>query len=189
MNIKLTTSNILILISALATILVTVMPNLYIFWINNNFLNQWLYHIYVIQFFTWTFLHGWLLHLFANSLFLFIFWNAVEWLVWKNKFILFFVFVVVFNWVLLSLFTNWTTVWISGFCMALIAYYTLELRSRNNPEYKWWITALILNVGIWFVPWISLFWHLFWAVAGVIYYLINKEFFRKKFVWAADIEL
>jgi membrane associated rhomboid family serine protease len=188
MQIRFSISNILIMLSAIATLLVHYMPVIYIFGINNTFLNEWLYHIYFIQFFTGTFLHWNFWHFLANALFIFIFWNIVEWIIWKNKFIIFFIFVTIFDWITLSLFSNWNTVWISWFCMALISYYTLELKSRNDMDYKWWITALVLNILIWLVPWISLFGHLFWAIAWVIYYLINKDFFRKKWVWIFNIE-
>ncbi len=188
MNTKTTLSSILILISTIVTILATIMPSLYIFGMNNHFLDLWLYHIYILQFFTWTFLHWWFLHLFFNSVFIFYFWNIVEWLIWIKKYIVFFVFVTIFNWVLLSIVNVWNTlyentVWISWFCLALLSYYTLELRSRNNPEYKWWITAIIINVWIGFYPGISLYWHLFWVIAWVIYYLLTKDFFRTKYIW------
>lgn len=185
---RLTISNLLIIISAISTLLATIIPSLYIFSINNWFLEQGLYHIYFIQFFTGTFLHAWFMHLFMNSFFIFYFWNIVEWLIWRKKYILFFIFTTIFIWTLITQFTDWYTVWISGFCMALLSYFTLELRSRNDPEYKWWITAIILNILIWFIPWISLLGHLFWAIAGVIFYLLNKEFFRPKYVWL-DVEV
>lgn len=180
---RLTFSNILIMISFITTLLAMISPSLYIFGMNNYFLDKWLYHIYILQFFTWNFLHWWVLHLFFNSMFLFYFWNIIEWLIWKQKYIMFFIFVTIFDWVLLSMLNIWNTVWISWFCMALLSYYILELRSRNNIEYKWWITAIIVNIWIWFYPWISLYWHLFWAFAWVIFYLITKEFFRRKYVW------
>jgi len=182
-------SNLLILISVVVTILATIFPSLYVLWVNDMFLSQWLYHIYILQFFTWTFLHGWLMHILFNSFFLYIFWNPLEWLIWKKKYTIFFLFTVIFTWIIVSNFAGGNTIWISWFCMALLSYYTLELRSRNNPEYKWWITALVLNIWIWFLPWISLYWHLFWAIAWVVYYLITKDFFRKKFVWVADAEM
>jgi hypothetical protein len=183
MKLKTTISNLLIIISAITTIIAVFIPNLYIFGMNNNFLNQWLYHIYIIQFFTWTFLHWWFFHLLFNSIFIYYFWNMVEWMIWRKKFIIFFIFTVFFNWIAISLLSNWNTIWISWFCMALLSYYTLELRSRNNPEYKWWITAIIINVWIWLMPWISLLWHLFWAISGIIYYILTKNFFREKYVW------
>jgi hypothetical protein len=51
-------SNILILISAVFTMLASVYPQFYIFGVNNTFLYAGQYHIYFIQFFTGTFLHG-----------------------------------------------------------------------------------------------------------------------------------
>ncbi len=185
---KFSVSNSLIIVSIIITILAYFMPSLDVFWVNNIFLREWLYHIYFIQFFTWTFLHGWLMHILFNSFFLYIFWNTLELLIWKKKYIIFFLFVIIFNGILISNITDQNTIWISGFCMALLSYYTLELRSRNNPEYKWWVTALIINIWIWFIPWISLYWHLFWAVAGVLYYLFTKDFFRRKYIWAIDPE-
>jgi hypothetical protein len=185
---RLTISNTLILISVIATFLAMIFPSIYVFGMNNTFLNEGLYHIYFIQFFIGSFLHWWIVHLLFNSVFVYFFWNIVEWLIWRKKYFIFFLFVTIFNWVLISVFSEWNTVWISGFCMALLSYYTLELRSRNDPEYKWWITALIINIWIWFTPWISLYWHLFWAIAWVIFYLLTKDFFRTKYVWL-DVEL
>lgn len=183
-----TFSNLLILISAIFTVLAISYPNIYLLGINNYFLNDGLYHIYIIQFFTWTFIHWWIFHFLANAVFLYVFWNIIEWIIWKRKMIIFFVFVVFFNWALLSYFSSWNTVWISWFWVALIAYYTLELKHKNNPDYKWWITALIVSVVIWFAPWISLLGHLFWWIAWIIYYFLNKEYLRRQMIWLVDIE-
>lgn len=180
-------SNQLIFISAIFTIVAYFFPNIYSLWINTYFLDQWLIHIYFFQLFIWTFLHWWILHFLFNSIFIYIFWNIVEQIIWYRKFIIFFIFSVLFIWVLLNFVNTWNTVWISGFCMAIISYYSLELKSRNNPDYKWWLTAIVINVWIWLMPWISLFWHLFWVIAWVIFYLINKNFFKAKLVWF-DIE-
>lgn len=186
MQIKLTISNSLILISLIVTLLAFYNPNIYIFWINTNFLEEWIYHIYFIQFFSWVFLHWTIMHFLFNSVFIYFFWNIVENIIWKNKFLSFFIFISIFNWILLTFFTNDNTIWISWFCMALIAYYTLELKSKNNPDYKWWITAIIINIWIWLVPWISLLWHLFWAIWWIIFYIINKKFLKEKWVWVTS---
>jgi membrane associated rhomboid family serine protease len=178
-------SNTLILISAVFTLLAFLFPQFYVFWVNTYFLEQGQYHIFIAQFFSGTFLHGWVFHLFANSIFLYLFGNILEMLIWKNKFIVFFFFVVIFNGVLLSVFSDGNTIGISGFCMALLSYYTLELKWRNNPEYKWGITALLLNIWIWFMPWMSLLGHLFWAIWWVIFYYLTKEYLRRKMVWAS----
>ena len=171
---KYTFSNILIFISLVFTIFSYMYPEVYILGINNIFLDRWLYHIYIIQFFTWTFLHGNILHFLMNSIFIYYFWNNVEYLIWKKRFFSFFIFTTVFIWIMVTNFSNVNTVWISWFAMALLSYYTLELKSKNNPEYKWGITALIINIWIGLHPQISLLWHLFWAVAWLIFYLINK---------------
>lgn len=182
-----TVSNTLILISLFFTMLTYIYPNIYVLWINTYFLNQWNYFVYFIQFFTWTFLHAWFLHLFLNSIFIYYFWNIIEALIWRKKFTLFFIFSTVFIWLII---TNYSynsipvnTVWISWFAMALLTFYTLELKRRNNPEYKWWITALVINIWIWLLPQISLLGHLFWAIAWLIFYLINRDYLRKKLIW------
>lgn len=169
---KLSLSNILILISAAFTLLATLNVGFYKYGMNSIFLNNWEYHIYALQLFTSQFLHGWFLHFFMNGVFIFIFWNYAENILWEKKYSLFFIFSVIFIGIWLTLFSDWNTVGISGFAMAVMAFYTLHLKSIHNPDYKWWITALIINIGIWFSPWISLLWHLFWAISWAIYFFI-----------------
>lgn len=179
---KLSISNILILISLLWTLLVITYPGLVIFWMNKWFLSTWNYNIYILQYFTYSFLHGWAFHFLTNSLFIYLFGNIVEQLLWKKKYILLVIFVTIFNWIIITWLSNANTIWISGFAMALLTYYTLKLREKNNQEYKWWITALILNIWIWLLPWISLIWHFSWVVAWFIFYILTKDFFKKAFV-------
>lgn len=175
----------LIFISLIFTLWAYIKPDLYMFWLNHSFIDNWNYLVYSIQLFTSVFLHGDLIHFLFNSIFIYIFWTSLELLIWKKKFIIFFIFIVLFNGILLTYFTNSSvnTIWMSWFWMAIISYYVLELKSRNNNEYKWWITAIIINLLVWFMPWISLLWHLFWVIWGVIYYYYNKDFFKPKFVW------
>jgi membrane associated rhomboid family serine protease len=181
---KISITYLLIWISFLSTLSLTFFPDLIIFWLNRSFLNQWEYWIYTLQLFLSVFLHWGLMHFFMNSIFLYFFWYPLELLIWKKKFVLFFLFITLFNWILLTFFDGEVnTIWISGFCMAILSYYVLELKSRNNNEYKWWITAIILNIIIWFFPWISLYWHLFWVIWWVIFYFLNKDFFTPKLVW------
>lgn len=183
-----TFSNTLILISVFFTMLTYIYPNIYVLGINTYFLNLGNYLIYFIQFFTWTFLHAWFLHLLLNSIFIYYFWNIIEALIWRKKFIIFFIFSTIFIWLLITNISynndlGVNTVWISWFAMALLTFYTLELKRRNNPEYKWWITALVLNIWIGLLPQISLLGHLFWAIAWLIFYLIHKDYLKKKFIW------
>ncbi len=170
-----TISNIFIIISAIITALTFFIKGLTNFGINHAFLSESTYHIVLVQFLLYQFLHWGVTHLIFNSLFIYIFWNWLENLIWKRKFIIFFIFNTIFVWISLLLFTSGNTIWISGFCMAILTYFTLELYSKNNPEYKWWITAIVINLAIWFTPWISLVWHLFWSIAWGIFYLYNKE--------------
>ena len=184
-------SNILLIISAVFTLAAFIYPWLYAFGMNDDFLNIWAYHIYIIQFFSSTFLHWSVLHLFTNAIFIYIFWNQVELILGKKKYIHFFITNSIFIWLWITFFSQWTTVWISWFCMAVLTYYTLHLRARKIEEYKWWITAIMLNVMIWFYPWISLVWHLFWVIFWIIFYYINKEYLKKMMmpIWKLDNEL
>ena len=182
---KISFTYFLIALSVIITLLsMTFFPWIVSFGMNNFYLSEWHYLVYSLQLFLYSFIHWGLLHLFMNCIFLYYFGSVLELLIWRNKYIIFFAFVTLFNATFLTIFQgSMNTIWISGFCMALLSYYVLELKSRNNPEYKWWITAIVLNILIWFIPWISMFWHLFWAIAGVIFYYINKDWFRPKLVW------
>lgn len=168
-------SNILIAVSAISTVFAKIEPWFYQFWINSFFLNNWIYYIFIIQFLAYQFLHWWIFHILFNSIFIYIFWNQLEALIWREKFIIFFIFNTVFVWISLLLFWTWTTIWISWFCMALITYLTLDLYKKWNLEYKWWLTAIIINIAIWLSPWISLIWHLFWSIAWALFYFLNNK--------------
>ncbi len=184
---KFTISNIFILISAFATFIAMAFPehniNWY-WWTNSYYLYDWNYPRFFIQFFTGTFLHWWMLHFAMNSIFIYYFWNIVEIMLWAKKYFSFFIFVVIFNWIWLSIFApEQNTIWISGFALALLAYYTLELRAQKNPEYTGWITAIIINLWIWLMPWISLYWHLFWVISWALFYFFHRNFFNKQEIW------
>ena len=180
---KISITKILIAISFITTVLSYFMDSIMLFWMNNSFLLAWNYLAYFVQMILYSFIHWWIMHLLMNMLFLYYFWWILELLIWRKKYLIFFIFITVFNWILLTFFQwNYNTIWISGFCMAILSYYILELKSRNNPEYKWWITAIVLNIVVWFLPWISLFWHLFWAIWGFIFYFLNKDFLKPKLV-------
>lgn len=170
-----TVSNIFIIISAIVTALAAFVTWINDFWINNNFLWESMYHLFIMQFFLYQFIHAWILHFIFNAIFIYIFWNWLEDIIGKTKYIIFFVFNTFFVWIALLFLTKENTVWISWFCMAILTYFTLELYTKKNPEYKWWVTAIIVNIIIWFYPWISLIWHLFWAVSWVIFFLFNKN--------------
>jgi len=180
---RFTISNLLIIISMIITFISFNYLDIIEFWMNIYYVNSWDYIHYILQYFLYNFIHWNYMHLFSNILFIYLFWNLVENIVTRNKYIIFFIFITIFNWILLSVFAEWNTIWISWFALAILVYYTLELKSLKNPEYKWWITAIIISIWIWFVPWISLLWHLFWAIWWAIFYYLNKDFFFKQKVW------
>lgn len=182
-------SFILIFISLLFTIAWYIYPDIFILWLNKSFLNEWNYLIFILQLFLSVFLHWWFFHFFFNSVFIYMFWTSLELLIlWRRKYLYFFIFIVLFNGILITILSwdNTNTIWISWFCMAILSYYVFELKSRNNLEYRWWITAIVLNILIWFMPWISLLWHLLWVIWWVLFYLYDKEFLRPKMVWEVN---
>jgi len=176
---KLTISNLLILLSWIFTLAVYINPDLYQYWINKYFFYKWDYLIYFIQFFSWTFIHSWITHFLMNSVFLYYFWNPLENIIWRKKYLIFFITCTIILGLTISNLSDWNTVWISWFAMALLSYYTVLLYSLKNPQYKWWITALAINIGIWILPWISLVWHLFWSIYWIIFFWITKKKIRK----------
>lgn len=172
---KFSVSNALILLCIFFTAL-TYIPGLYIyqFGMNDSFYSQGNYFMWGIQFFTSNFLHWWVMHLVMNAIFILYFWNILEWIMWSWKYLLFFILNAVFVWVLITFFSSANTVWISGFALAVITYYTLHLYSIKNPEYSGWLTAIVVNIAIGLSPWISLlghawgmvFWWLYWFFIG-----------------------
>ncbi len=182
---KISFSNILILISLIFTIIWYLnLPFINEWSINNTYLNNWNYFHWLLQFITWTFLHGWAMHFLMNSIFVYYFGNILEIIIWKLKYISFFILFVIFNWLILSYVEPYTsTIWISWFALAILTYYTLKLKSINDPEYKWWITAIIINIWIWFYPWISMFWHLNWVIFWIIFFYLTNDFFKRQIVW------
>lgn len=173
---KVNTTLYLIIVSFIFTIIWYINPLIFQYWMNNYFLNNWNYIWFIFQIVIYSFIHGWFLHFISNTIFLYLFWNSLEDLIWSKKYIVFFILTTIFNAIFLIIFSgNNTTVWISGFCMALLSYYTLELKKRKIDDYKWGITWIILNVLVWFMDWISLVWHLFWAIFWVIFFYFNKN--------------
>lgn len=173
---KLSISNALIFLSTLITILSYFNNDLLSFWLNHFFLESGNYKVVILQFILYSFLHWWIFHLLFNSLFLYIFWNQVEYIIWKRYYLIFFIFITIFNWISLIFLTKiWTnTIWISWFGLAILSFLTIYLYEKKDAEYKWWITWIVLNILVWFSAKISLIWHLFWAIWWGIFYFIYK---------------
>ena len=110
--------------------------------------------------------------------YIYIFWNKVETIIGKQAFLQFFILTVLFDGIFILFFSSGITKWISGFGMALLSYYTLKLYEIKDPDYKWWITGIVIGSIIGFSTNISVVWHFFWAVFGWIYYFILKQIKR-----------
>lgn len=176
---QLSFTNTLIIGSVIVSLLaLTLFPDLDVFGINRYFYLQWQYHLWFVQFFSSQLLHGSIIHLAFNILFVGYFWNTIERLLWYKKMFLFFVLNAIFLWVLITFLSPANTVWMSWFAMAVLAYYTLQLYSIRHPEYTWWITALLINIAIGFMPWISLVWHLWGAIFWVLFWY-GCEYYKK----------
>jgi len=182
MNQNFSISQTLVFLCFLATLLTYIILDIYVFGMNTYFLNQWIYHVYILQFFTSNFIHGGILHLVFNSIFIYYFWSHVEYLIGKKAYIAFFLCNAVFIWLGLTFLTpGVNTIWISWFALAIITYYTLHLKSIGNPEYTWWITAIVINILIGLSPQVSFLGHFLWMVFGGIYYIYhNKSLIRNK---------
>jgi membrane associated rhomboid family serine protease len=168
-------SNLLIAISFIATSAAISMPELYNYWINSFFLNQGFYNIFIIQLFTGVFIHWWISHLLSNSLFIYFFWNIVENTLWIKKYLILLFSSIIITGISLILFTQWNTIWISWFAMTLLWFYTTIMFMNWNNDYKWWITAILIYVWIWFMPWISLVGHLSGVIIGIIFWLFYRK--------------
>lgn len=172
----------LLSISFLATLSVYIYPELiYSYGLNMMYFSQWNYFQWFIQIFSSQFVHWDFFHLIFNSIFILLFWKIIESLIWWKNLTIFFISSSIFIWIWILIFSSGTTVWMSGFAMWLLAFYTSMLYSQKNPEYKGWLFALFIYVAIWLSPEISLIWHLLWSIFGFIYYCIYVIFFRKIF--------
>ncbi len=136
-------------------------------------------YMMIFQFILYSFLHWWIFHLLFNMMFLYYFWEIVQNILWTRKYFIFFVFSTIFNAIAILLFSNWNTVWISWFLLWLLSFFTIYLYHQKNDEYKWWITAIIINIVVWFTPGISLVWHLFWAISWILFFYFNKYLWWK----------
>lgn len=178
---KISFTNSLIFMSLVFTILAIINPETQKLWINWYFLYQKDYVNFFFQIIISSFIHNWFMHFFWNSLFLFLFWNSLEIKLWLKKYVWFFIMSLFITICALVWFNPYiTTVWISYFCMAILAYmvwiYKFELKT---DDYKWWLVWIIILIIIWYWTNISLVWHLFGALSWFLFYFLNRFFDEK----------
>lgn len=148
---------------------------LFQFGMNRTFFDAGIYHIWLAQFFISQLLHGSAMHFLFNALFLYYFWNTLEKLYWSRFLLAFFVFCAVWLGLLITFLSSWNTVWMSWFVLWVLSFYTLDLYKRDDPEYKWWVTAIIINIAIWLAPGISFIGHAGWVMLWIFFYFIYKK--------------
>ena len=146
------------------------------FGMNRYYLMLWDYGSLGIQILLFQFLHGSILHLFMNSYFLYSAGPEVEARMSRDRFTWFFVTSTIFVAIALLIFQPLTnTIGISGFCMALLSYLWIDLYTTRHPMASQILVMLAINIGIWLVPGISLVGHLFWAIWGLIWWAIFRD--------------
>ncbi len=149
------------------------------FWMNRFYLLDGNYISLGIQILLFQFLHGGILHLFMNSYFLYTAWPEVEARMSRDRYTWFFVTSTIFIAIALLIFQPFTnTIGISGFAMALLSYLWIDLYSTRHPMASQILIMLVINIGIGLVPGISLVWHLFGAIWGIVWWAIFRDWRR-----------
>lgn len=156
-------------------------PELHIYGLNHIFILEWNYFSVGLQILLYSFLHGGIFHLLFNSIFLGVFWNQLERYIGKFWYILFFLFSTIFTGMALFIFTpiGTNTIGISWFALWILTFLTALFFQQKNDEYKWGLSAIFINIALWFTGNISLIWHIFGALSWGIFYLMYRIFQKK----------
>jgi len=128
-----------------------------------------------LQFLLYSFLHWGMLHILSNVIFFLFIGKIIEITHGKSYTWLLWIWTTLFVGTVLMFLSTHSTIWWSGFAMALLTIYTLDFYKRGNPEYKWWLLLIMLNIGIGLYGNVSLLWHLAGAIAGFLYGIVIKK--------------
>ena len=129
------------------------------------------------QVFLYQFLHGDPLHILMNSIFLYQAWPEIENRMSPIRFRIFFLLNTLFVALALWFFAPYSlTIWISGFCMALLSYLGIDLYTTWHPMASQILVMLVINIAIGLTGNISFVGHASGALFGVItwFFLRNK---------------
>lgn len=122
-----------------------------------------------------TFLHWDFFHFLWNSIIMIWFSAKVEKMIWEANFLNWFFIYSLIQWFILAYFwVFW--IWVSGFAIAILVYYTILLYKIKNEEYKAGILFLIIMVFFqlwWFI------WHITGLFFWIIWYLFNFYILKK----------
>jgi membrane associated rhomboid family serine protease len=129
-----------------------------------------------IQVILFQFLHGGWFHLFLNSYFLYSAGPTLEARMSRDRYTWFFITTTVFVALALLILQPYVlTIGISGFCMALLSYLWIDLYTTRHPAASQILIMLLINIGIWLIPGISLVGHAAGAVWGIIWWWIFRD--------------
>lgn len=168
-------SHMLIVIASIITVIGFIFPILKgYFGLHAILINEYTLPYIFWQFLLYQFLHGDILHIFLNAYFLYQAWPEVEVRMKRYKFLLFFLgnslFVAVSLWFL----SPGNTIGISGFCMALLSYLYMDMRSIRHPMTNQILMMLLLNVWLGLFGNISFVGHAAGVVFGILWWYIRK---------------
>ena len=127
------------------------------------------------QILLYQFLHGDILHIFLNAYFLYQAGPEVESRMTKKEFKLFFLANTLFIALALWFLSRGNTIGISGFCMALLAYLYMDMRSVRHPMASQILIMLIINVLIGLTGNISFVGHAGWALFGMVWWIYRRR--------------
>jgi membrane associated rhomboid family serine protease len=142
-------SNLLIIASAAATLASMARPALgNAYALHPYFVLIGDYVDFVPQVILFQFFHVGFWHLFGNSVALLLFGNTVEKIMGTARYAWFFAGSTLFVAACILVFSQAPTVGISGFAMAVLAYFALELRAQKHPEFGGIAIMVIINIAM-----------------------------------------
>lgn len=170
----------IIFLCLIFSLLVFIFPDLIKFWVNRYFYVQQLYHIWILQFFSSQFIHGSVMHILFNCIGIYYFWSIVEKIIWSRCMLVFFISCSICLGLFITFMSSANTVWLSGFVMAVLAFYAKELHKQKNSEFWGVFVFLLINIALGFMPWISFIGHFLWAVYGFLFWSLREGY--KKYI-------
>ncbi len=170
-------SHLLILICIVVSMIGFIFPQFVsLYGMNGYYYMMGNYISLIVQICLFQFLHWGVIHLLANSYFLYTAWPELEARMSRDRYTWFFVSTtLVVALVLIILAPQSLTIGISGWCMALLSYLWIDLYTTRHPMASQILMMLAINIGIWLVPGISLIWHLSWAIWGLVWWGIARN--------------
>lgn len=115
----------------------------------------------------------------GNGFFLLYFGGGIERSIGTARYVTLFVFTTALVTLGILFFSEAPTIGISGFVMAILAYWALRMKERNDPEYKSAFFFIFLNVAFGIVGNVSLVGHAAGALAGAAFRTLER-FFDKR---------